>query len=215
MKGFFEEYKWWLIIVLVVPIVVSYIWFTYNGFIPIGDIDKGNWLSFWGGFLAFYGTFFLGMVAIWQNKQSAEQNNRLLDIENSRHSCNVILKNSNSNSVSKCILSKEERDYKNAKRNMRLIIINHGDAMLKKIKIFFPDNQVFLSHIVLAKGEDINVIIEIPRDLNCEKKAKISFISCNDVVTHRDFNIFIKEHQAQIKYYHFYGLQKEEINNEK
>jgi len=214
MKDFFKEYKWWLIIVFVVPLVVSYSWFTYSGFIPLGNIDKGSWLSFWGGFLAFYGTFFLGMVAIWQNKQADKQNKRLLDIEesryNNRHSCNVVLKNC-TDDVKFIRLSNEKSNYKDTKRDVRLIIINHGDAMLKKIKIPFRDNQEFSSHIVLAKGESKNIITEIPRELNCQERIEVFFTSCNDIVTYGDFKIsFIGDDQAEMKYYHFYGLQGKE-----
>jgi hypothetical protein len=210
MKDFFKEYKWWLIIVFAVPLGISYIWFTYNGFIPRGDIDKGSWLSFWGGFLAFYGTFFLGMVAIWQNKQADEQNKRLLDIENSRNCCNVILKNSDSESGF-IRLSNENGNYNNAKREMRFVVINHGDAMLKEVRLSFQDDQSFSSHIVLAKGENKNVIVEIPKDLDCQKRTRIYFISCNDIITYGDFNIsFIGEDEAKMKYYHFYGLQGKE-----
>jgi len=210
MKDFFKEYKWWLIIVFIAPLGVSYIWFMYDGFIPIGDIAIDSWLSFWGGFLAFYGTFFLGMVAIWQNKQADEQNRRLLDIENSRHSCNVILENSDS--MSKHIrLSNETDVYNNVQCDISFNIINHGDAILNKVKLFFPDGQKFFSHLILAKGEKKNVIVKVPGGLDDKEKTEIFFISCNNVITYGDFNIsFVGNDHAEMKHYHFYGLQKRE-----
>jgi hypothetical protein len=217
MKTFFEEYKWWLIIVFVTPLVVSYAWFTCDGFIPIGDINKSYWLTFWGGFLAFYGTFFLGLVTIWQNKQFSEQNKQLLNIEVSRQSCNVVLRNKNTNkdhdlSETPITLSNDDGNYVDDKYAMRLVIAHHGDAMLTKIKITFPDNKIFSSHTVLAKGETKYVEIKIPNGLDYKEKAKILFISCNNVVTYGDFKVtLIDMNRAKIGYYHFYGLQENKI----
>jgi hypothetical protein len=208
MKNFFNEYKWRLIIVFAVPLGVSYIWFIYDGFIPIGNLDKSNWLSFWGSFLAFYGTFFLGIVAIWQNKQAGEQNKRLLDIEYIRHSCNVILEDTISEATR---LPNENGTDNSAICDMRFMITNHGDAILKQIQISFLESQVFSSHMILAKGEKKNVIVRIPRNFDCEKRAQIFFISCNGITTYGSFDVsFIGDKLAQIKHYHFYGLQKEE-----
>ena len=213
MQDFFKEYKWWLVTGFVLPFAVLSVWFSCAGLNPICDADGGNWLSFWGGFFAFYGTFFLGLVAIWQNKQANEQSKRLLDIESSRHSCNVILESSDSDS--KCIrLSNENDGYENT-RDIRLCIVNHGDAILKKIQISFPNGQIFFSHIILAKGESKNVIIRIPKDLNVQKRTEISFVSCNDVITCGNFDILlVGNDSATMQHYHFYGLQKKRQDNE-
>jgi len=207
MKDFFKEYICWLIIVFITPFVIPYIWFTHGEFIPIDEIDKGSLFSFYGGFLAFYGTFFLGMVAIWQNKQANEQNKRMLNIENSRHSCNIVLENSDS-TLKHIRLSNEKDVYDNQQRDMRFTIINHGDAILKNIKIIFPDGIIFFSHIILAKGDKKNVVIAIPKDLNCQEKTELFFTSCNNVITFGNVKILlIGENLAEIKHYHFYGLQ--------
>jgi len=91
MKEFFKKYLWWLLGIFVVPLLVSYFWFAFNGFITAGDIDKNHWLTFWGGFLAFYGTVFLGLVAIWQNEKSSkiaheanELSKKLVEIQKNR-----------------------------------------------------------------------------------------------------------------------------------
>jgi len=72
MKDFLKRYWKWLIILLVVPLSISYLVFAFNGFVPAGSVGKEIWLSFWGGFLAFYGTMFLGFVALWQNEKANE-----------------------------------------------------------------------------------------------------------------------------------------------
>jgi hypothetical protein len=211
MSNFFKKYMLWLIFVFIVPLGVSYWVFTCDGIILTSAISKDMLLSFWGGYLAFYGTFFLGMIAIWQNEQAVEQNKRLLRIEDSRQSCNVVLKSIDPDSTTESIvLPNEKCDYKKAIRNMRFSIINHGDAMLKEIKISLSDDTFFSSHVVLAKGESQNVFVEIPSDLDCKVKAKIYFVSCNNITTYGDFNIlFIGNRYAKMEHYNFYGLQKE------
>lgn len=88
MSDFFRKYKWWFILIFIVPLAVSYFVFAFNGFIPAGEVGKDTWLSFWGGFLAFYGTVFLGIVAVWQTGRASQQTDaandltrRLLSIE--------------------------------------------------------------------------------------------------------------------------------------
>ena len=106
-----------IIIVLVAASVFIYFliwcWFITDGHISTGSgLTKADWLSFLGGFLAFVGTVFLGVVAFWQNKEANketqraneineklldlnEQANRhnemLLNIERNRHSCVIML----------------------------------------------------------------------------------------------------------------------------
>lgn len=80
MKEFFKKYLGLLLIIFVVGIGISYLWFALPIGFPAGQIEKANWLSFWGSFLAFFGTIFLGLVSIWQNenaKQATEKANAI------------------------------------------------------------------------------------------------------------------------------------------
>lgn len=67
----------------------TYFWFAFGlpvvGFVaPTGkDIYKSDWLSFWGGFLSFAGATVLGAVAVWQNKQANQTNQKAIE-ENRR-----------------------------------------------------------------------------------------------------------------------------------
>jgi len=216
MKDFLKKYKWLLSGLFVVPLLVSYFWFVIDGFIPVGDIGKSNWLSFWGGYLAFYGAIFLGLVAVWQNEQAGIVNKRLLDIEecsrNTRQSCNVILykqhiqiQGQNSSPIP---LSNEHTAFEASAKRLFFGIKNHGEAVLKRIEIIFPRDQVFLSHIVLAKGEAKNVKIKMPKDLKNDEEIIVHFISCNEVRTYGDFQIMGTHEAPTIRYYHFYGLKE-------
>ena len=105
MNDFFQKYKWRLAIGFFLPLLTSYFVFAFNGFIPAGEVGKASWLSFWGGYLAFFGTVFLGLVTVWQTNRANEQaseahktNLKLLSIEEHsrspyleimRDSCNI------------------------------------------------------------------------------------------------------------------------------
>lgn len=73
MKKFFEKYGLWLLGILTIPILLTWLWFSVDGFISPGIVEPEHWLNFWGGYLAFFGAIFLGFVAIWQNKKAHEQ----------------------------------------------------------------------------------------------------------------------------------------------
>ena len=74
---------------------------------------ESYWLLFWGGFLTFGGTVFLG---------------------------------------------NEPKPYDDSEEKLFFCIMNHGDGVLKKITILFPDGSLFSSHIVLAKGDAQNAL---------------------------------------------------------
>lgn len=62
-------------------LVLSYLWFIINGFIPIGDgLEKSDWLTFCAGFLSFTGSVVLGAVAIWQSKLAQIQSIEATDV---------------------------------------------------------------------------------------------------------------------------------------
>lgn len=76
-KSFFQRYKCWFIILtltLIVAYVIAYLCFYGNGFISTGtDLDKSDWLSFLGSYLAFSGTVFVSLTAMLQSHYYAEQ----------------------------------------------------------------------------------------------------------------------------------------------
>ena len=78
---FLRKFWKWLILIFIVPLAISYITFAFEGFISPGLIERNDWLTFWSGFLAFYGAIFLGFVAFWQNSKANEVNQRLLNLE--------------------------------------------------------------------------------------------------------------------------------------
>ena len=83
MSKFFRPIRWgFLIVVILILILIgTYIWFSVDGFIPSGNVQPADWLAFWGGFLAFFSSFILGAIAIWQNQQASLVNKRLLNLE--------------------------------------------------------------------------------------------------------------------------------------
>lgn len=234
MEEFFKKHIKWLFITFVVPLLLSYFWFALNGVFPSGEIAKASWLSFWGSFLSFYGTFFLGLVAVWQNtnanaeikrtnamsvellrltEQANAINKRLADIEDYRHSCNVILyinsKDSAGNTSSTVLLHNEPIDrFDISEERLYFCIMNHGEAVLKRIEVFYSESSVFASYISLAKGEFKNVSIPMPAGETITDRIKTNFISCNESITHGDFVIDYSRIQPHIKEYHFYGCLK-------
>lgn len=81
---FFNKYLKWLLVIFIGGILVTWVWFTIDGFFSTGGMDKSVWLSFWGGFLAFIGTLFLGLVSIWQNDNARGISDRMLKIEETK-----------------------------------------------------------------------------------------------------------------------------------
>lgn len=78
MKEFLKYSKSSIIIALLI-IIASYLIFLMNiGIENPGGIENDNWLLFWGGILSFLGTFFLGLVAMWQNEKVYSQNEKTL-----------------------------------------------------------------------------------------------------------------------------------------
>lgn len=73
---FFSKNKKWLLISLVALVgayICIYLSFKGNGFITAGvNLEKKDWLSFLGAYLAFAGTIIVSIVATLQTKHFAE-----------------------------------------------------------------------------------------------------------------------------------------------
>jgi hypothetical protein len=188
----------------------------------MNNITCGDgWLTILGSVLTFSGTVFLGFISLWQNKKANDLNKRLVDIEDSRYSSDVILYRDDIQIEGKALRqiplsnendsdnsSEDNSTYESASKLLFFRIKNHGEAVLKKIEIKFPRGEVFSSHIVLAKDEVKSVKVEIPKNLGAGEKIDITFISSNNRITHGSFKITEKDTEFGIKYYHFYGLVK-------
>lgn len=220
----------------IIPLVTIHVLFSFstqNDFIA-AKWSAGDLIGYIAGFYAFVGTVALGALALWQNEQAnletkkandmsnrlvqlTEQanamNKRLLDIENSRHSCNIILyrqgKQIQGQEQSTVNLSNECDAFDAATKELFFCIMNHGEAMLKEVKVIFPGGLFFSSAITLAKGEFRNVTMQIPMDLVFTEAITVLFSSCNGLVTYGDFLIEKERNDPKIKHYHFYGLKKE------
>ena len=76
LKLFLKKYGL-ISILLVIIFLGTYFSFAYNiGFTPGANLNNQDWLSFWGSFLSFSGSLYLGYVAIKQN-ENIIQNERL------------------------------------------------------------------------------------------------------------------------------------------
>lgn len=99
----------YIIIFLLLPVLVICM-FLINGFLPLGvQLNRSDWLLFWGSVLAYIGTVFLGWLAIKQNKQiqnsnddwqikffdiekrTLELNQKLIELEESKHTPYIIV----------------------------------------------------------------------------------------------------------------------------
>lgn len=150
-------------------------------------------------------TIYLGVIANSQNKRlmELEENSRNI----SKSSC-VVLEYSE---AYKTTLSNEKHCYMNTKNNyLYFKIYNCGEAMLKKIIIFFG-NDVFESHLALAKGHKKFVRIAIPDNFNINEKIKIRYESCYSVISYATFKLYKIDNNGNFsrKYYHYEGLEKE------
>lgn len=82
---FFKKYSILLLVIFFGGLLATWVWFAIDGIFSTGGMDKGVWLSFWGGFLAFFGTVFLGLVSIWQNENAYNISERMLKVEETKH----------------------------------------------------------------------------------------------------------------------------------
>lgn len=149
-------------------------------------------------------TIYLGVIANKQNK-------RLMELEeNSRgiSKSSVVLLERCYDTFEAISLSNEVQSYKTSK-HLYLEVTNYGDAMLKKISILFG-NEIFESHLVLAKGDKKSVSAEIPNNFDISQKITIKYVSCYDVVSYATFKLqqIGETNNYTRKYYHYEGLEK-------
>lgn len=153
-------------------------------------------------------TIYLGVIANKQNK-------RLMELEeNSRgisKSSVVLLEQcyDTYDAFEAIPLSNEVQSYETSKY-LYLEVTNYGDAMLKKISILFG-NEIFESHLALAKGDMKIVSIEMPDNFDISQIITIKYVSCYDVVSYATFKLqqIGKTNNFTRKYYHYEGLVKE------
>ncbi len=89
---FWKKYGIKIIIFLAFILILSYLFFTMDGFIPTGlELEKASWLGFWAGYLSFAGALFLGAVALWQNKKANEINDKLVEFNTAQMKPIVII----------------------------------------------------------------------------------------------------------------------------
>lgn len=149
-------------------------------------------------------TIYLGVIANKQNKRLMELEENSRDI--SKSSC-VILEYS---TMYKTSLSNEKTPYMVTKNKwLYFKVYNCGEAMLKKIIISF-ENEIFESHLALAKGHKKSVSIEMPDNFDIGQKITIKYVSCYDVVSYATFKLqqIGKTNNYTRKYYHYEGLEK-------
>lgn len=77
-----KKYKWWIIGILLLLLfliiyVLIYLCFKGNGFLYVGiDLEKKDWLSFFGSYLSFAGTILVSIIAIFQSHYFEVKTNR-------------------------------------------------------------------------------------------------------------------------------------------
>ena len=119
MREFIKKYWKLLIALFFIPLIITYVWFVFEGGVPTGSgLDKSHWLGFTGGFLAYIGTVFLGTVTLWQNDKVYEANNLLINLQNKSNEISIIQKIYESEKIKSqeviCIIDKaiEYSDFK-------------------------------------------------------------------------------------------------------
>lgn len=181
---------------LIILFGATYYFFAFNIGLPAGkDIKPEHWLSFWGAFLSFSGSLYLGYVAIQQNK-------RIIENEREEFAFSV-------RPIIECYLSV----YKLSGGTPYIVLVaeNTGKSTAYNIqlKVSLPDilNQSpFFEHakkineqpFTLAPGAKLSTPL-------CLDKEKCSLKDCKIEVTGKyEYDSFSKEHQTDtIPHYTF------------
>jgi hypothetical protein len=121
-------------------------------------------------------------------REKSKDIDKPLKIEDYKLSCNINLSDDFLKKI-KQPLQNENDNYEETDVRLYFRIENHGESMLKKIQIYFPDKFVFSKHITLGKDRYKDVCVKVPKDLDIAKKVKIDFISCHDSITYGEFVI--------------------------
>lgn len=131
-KLILEHWKGFSISVILLLFLFSYIWFAMiKGIFPAGDnLQKGDWLSFWGSFLSFAGSLILGIIAVWQNNRANELNERAI-LENKR--INELQSEWNKKAILENRKISEIQFEHELKRNEYTLIINGIQAISSRI----------------------------------------------------------------------------------
>ena len=163
MKEFIKKCGVWIFLTLSISFAVSYLWFVLATYIfPVSyAIDKKAWLSFWGNFLSFSGSFFLGAIAVYQTTKAYKQNEQTFkkDKEWERvkiygENLSELIANMDFNEIRFVLLKRIKRQD-----DATEILINKINVLSAKIIIFAPEYTV--------KNKDINdFLTEINNNVN-------------------------------------------------
>ncbi len=167
-------------------------------------------LAFYGSFLSFIGTVVLGYVAI-------KQNDKLMHLEEktfNRECSSAIVMGMTKQLIDTVSLSNESKNSMIHTKEIEVNVSNYGQALLNKIRFDFANGESFESHLILAHGESKNIIIDIPEISKENDLVHVVFTSCYDIQTYGSFKVASGQNKKYIKYYHFYGLNKEETKND-
>ena len=150
------------------------------------------------------GTIFLGCVANKQNDRLHKLEKQSTDV---RNSSTMILGNCEAD---KNLSNEIDKEATNRKINIKFT--NYSDAPLKEVYMYFTTKNKpdFFSPLVLPKGENKRFYIQIPNNYIVGDKVMVKFVSCYNVNTLADFEIYVDEEwKNRIRYYHFNGLEGE------
>lgn len=68
------------VVILIIPVVLNFVLPITTGLIILGGEGSPTiWLSFWGAYLAALGSFVLGLVSYYNNKEAVQQNEKILN----------------------------------------------------------------------------------------------------------------------------------------
>lgn len=87
MKKFliFIKNTWWLFILLFfAPIVIILVFAIMEYVLHKIDMSAGDWAGLFGAAFSYWGTVILGILAFWQNNQTQENNDMLINYERNK-----------------------------------------------------------------------------------------------------------------------------------
>ena len=134
-----------MLLLFTLPIIVVHILFKIhpqNDFF-VAEWSSGDVLSYIGGFLSFLGTFALGVITIYLNNNANKTNERLLELEYTKHQPYLTL-----NKLEYDMYIPNEEDYMNSLKNIRETNLMQANVSLIKEPQSINSYQMDMLYIV-------------------------------------------------------------------
>lgn len=201
------------ILLFLIPIMIWILYFFGDkGYVLIyTSLKVGDALGFYGSLLAFIGTLFLGILALWQNKKANEINMHLLDItkesielEKQKYMSFILVEDVKLNVVDDII--RLTIKYKNSGEVpiYRIRLIQNPQDICLQDRDGEYHRYIYTSNIPMDKeenkiiniGESSEITTDIPKDTKYSKKGIVYLkTEIESIYNSRRFELLLIEFQ--------------------